>query len=69
VRSAFEEASAEFAPRLVVKAIEKLVDEPACRREIAVEAPYSKELEAPYEGAEKVLRTLSSFYKIGVIAN
>lgn len=69
MRSAFQEASPEFAPRLVVKAIEKLVDDPACRRAIAVEAAYPKELEAPYEGDEEVLRTLSSSYKIGVIAN
>ena len=34
-----------------------------------MEAPYPKELEAPYEGAEEVLRTLSTSYKIGVIAN
>jgi 8-oxo-dGTP diphosphatase/putative hydrolase of the HAD superfamily len=69
VRSAFEEASAEFLPRLVVSAIEKLVDDPTCRRAVAAESPYPKELEAPYEGADKVLRTLSSGYKIGVIAN
>lgn len=31
--------------------------------------PIRKELEAPYEGAEEVLRTLSTAYKIGVIAN
>ena len=34
-----------------------------------MQAPYPKELEAPYEGAEEVLRTLSTAYKIGVIAN
>src|ERR1700730_406302 len=69
VRSAFQEASAEFAPRLLSKAIEKLIDDPASQRAVAAEAPYSKELEAPYEGAEELLRTLSSCYKIGVIAN
>lgn len=69
VRSAFEEASAKFAPRPVISVIEKLVDDPACRHAVAVEAPYPKELEAPYEGAEEVLRTLSTAYKIGVIAN
>ena len=60
VRSAFEEASAKFAPRPVISVIEKLVDDPACRRAVAVEAPYPKELEAPYEGAEEVLRTLAT---------
>ena len=69
VRSAFQEASAEFAPRLLSKAIEKLIDDPASRRAVAAEAPYPKELEAPYEGAEELFRTLSSCYKIGVIAN
>jgi len=69
VRSAFQEASAEFAPRLVTRAIEKLIDDPACRRTVAVEAIYPKELEAPYEGVEVLLRTLASSYKIGVIAN
>src|SRR6266404_1232858 len=69
VRSAFQEASVEFAPRLLSKAIEKLIDDPASQRAVAVEAPYPKELEVPYEGAEELLRTLSSCYKIGVIAN
>jgi HAD superfamily hydrolase (TIGR01509 family) len=69
MRSAFEEASAKFVPRLVTSVIEKLIDDPACRRAVAVDAPYPKELEAPYEGAEELLRTLSGPYKIGVIAN
>lgn len=69
VRSAFEEASAEFAPRLVSRAIEKLVDNSECRRAIAAEAPYPKELEAPHDEARETLRALSSCYKIGVIAN
>jgi HAD superfamily hydrolase (TIGR01549 family) len=69
VRSAFEEASAKFEPRPVISVIEKLVDDPACRRAVAVEAPYPKELEAPDEGAEELLRTLSTSYNIGVIAN
>jgi hypothetical protein len=69
VRSAFEEAAATFALRPVITVIEKLVDDPACRREVAAQAPYSKELEAPYGEAEDVLRTLSGSYKIGVIAN
>jgi FMN phosphatase YigB (HAD superfamily) len=69
VRFAFEEASAKFAPRPVISVIERLVDDPGCRSAVAVEAPYPKELEAPYEAAEEVLRMLSSSYKIGVIAN
>jgi FMN phosphatase YigB (HAD superfamily) len=68
VRSALAEASREFAPRLITRAIEKLTDDPECRKLIEAEARYPKELESPYEGAEQTLRVLSSRYLIGVIA-
>jgi len=42
--------------------IEKLTDDPELRKLIEAEAQYPKELEAPYEGAEQTLRTLSSRY-------
>jgi HAD superfamily hydrolase (TIGR01549 family) len=69
VRSALQQASAEFAPRLITAAIAKLTDDPELRRFIEAEARYPKELESPYDGAEQVLRTLSPRYRIGVIAN
>jgi HAD superfamily hydrolase (TIGR01549 family) len=69
VRSALAEASTEFAPRLITRAIEKLMDDPECRKVVEAEARYSKELETPYEDAEQTLRALSSRYWIGVIAN
>jgi FMN phosphatase YigB (HAD superfamily) len=69
VRSAFEEASAKFAPRPFMAVIETLVDDPACRHAVASEVPYPKELEVPYAAADEVLRTLCISYKIGVIAN
>ena len=69
VRAALREASEEFAPRLITRAIEKLIDDPECRKLILAEARYDKELESPYEGAEETLRKLSSGYRIGVIAN
>jgi HAD superfamily hydrolase (TIGR01549 family) len=69
VRAALREASEEFAPRLITRAIEKLIDDLECRDLILAEARYDKELESPYEGAEQTLRTLSSRYRIGVIAN
>ena len=69
VRAAFQQASEEFAPRLITRAIEKLIDDLECRKLILSEARYDKELESPYEGAEQTLRTLSSRYRIGVIAN
>jgi HAD superfamily hydrolase (TIGR01509 family) len=69
VRAALREASEEFAPRLITRAIEKLIDDLECRKLILAEARYDKELESPYEGAEETLRKLSSGYRIGVIAN
>ena len=69
VRSAFREASTEFAPRLVTRVIEKLSDDPEHRKLVLAEARYPKELEAPYQGVEQTLRALSSRYHIGVIAN
>src|ERR1700756_27079 len=69
VRAALREASEEFAPRLITRAIEKLIDDLECRKLILAEARHDKELESPYEGAEETLRKLSSRYRIGVIAN
>jgi HAD superfamily hydrolase (TIGR01549 family) len=69
VRSAFQEASAEFAPRLSTRAIEKLLADPADHRTVAAEARYPKELEVLYEGVHELLRVLSASYKLGVIAN
>jgi HAD superfamily hydrolase (TIGR01549 family) len=69
VRGAFWEASEEFAPRLITRAIEKLIDDLKEQKLILAEARYDKQLESPYEGAEQTLRVLSSRYRIGVIAN
>jgi HAD superfamily hydrolase (TIGR01549 family) len=69
VRAALREASEEFSPRLITRAIEKLIDDLECRKLILAEARYDKELESPYEGAEETVRKLSSRYRIGVIAN
>ena len=69
VRSALREASQEFAPRLITRAIEKLTDDFEHRKLIEAEARYPKELELPYDGAEQTLRALSARWKIGVIAN
>ena len=69
VRAAFREASEEFAPRLITRTIEKLIDDLECRKSILAEARYDKELESPYEGAEQTLRARSSRYQLGVIAN
>src|SRR5467141_2847890 len=69
VRAALREASEKFAPRLITRAIEKLIDDLECRKSILAEARYDKELESLYEGAEQTLGALSSRYRIGVIAN
>jgi len=69
LRSALEQASAEFAPRLITAAITRLTDDPDLAQRIAAEVRYPKELEAPYDAAGQVLRTLSARYRIGVIAN
>ena len=69
VRSALQQASAEFAPRLITAAIAKLTDDPELRQSVMADARYPKELEAPYDDTEETLRTLSSRYRIGVIAN
>src|ERR1700756_93762 len=47
VRAALREASEEFAPRLITRAIEKLIDDLECRKLILAEARYDKELESP----------------------
>jgi len=69
VRSAFREAAEEFAPRLVSGAVERLTDDPECRKSIEAEVRYAEELDAPYSDAEQTPRMLLSRYKIGVIAN
>ena len=69
IRAALREASQEFAPRLISRALEKLIDDLECRKLILAEARYDKELESAYQGAEQTLRALSSRYRIGVIAN
>jgi HAD superfamily hydrolase (TIGR01509 family) len=68
-RTALAAAAAEFGPRFIVKAIEKLVDDENLRGSVLAAARYRKELEAPYAAAELVLRALSGSYKLGVIAN
>jgi 8-oxo-dGTP diphosphatase/putative hydrolase of the HAD superfamily len=69
VRYASQQASAEFAPHLSTRAIEKLLADPPGRHVVAVEARYPKELEVLYEGVGELLWMLSAFYKLGAIAN
>jgi HAD superfamily hydrolase (TIGR01549 family) len=69
IQSALREAYAEFAPRLITRALEKLSDDPELRRSVLADTRYPKELEALYEGAEQALRSLAQHYWIGVIAN
>jgi FMN phosphatase YigB (HAD superfamily) len=68
-RAALATAAAEFAPRFIVKAIQRLVDDDEARRAVLAAALYRKELEVPNATAEPVLRALSASYKLGVIKN
>jgi HAD superfamily hydrolase (TIGR01549 family) len=69
VEEAFEQASAEFAPRLITRALEKLLSDPANRALVLQQVRYRKDLEAPYPGARELLAQLAAQYRIGVIAN
>jgi len=69
IERAFEGASAEFAPRLIVRAVEKLASNPSDRAFVLQKVKYRKELEEPYPEAYKLLSRLATRYKIGVIAN
>jgi HAD superfamily hydrolase (TIGR01549 family) len=69
IEEAFEQASAEFAPRLIARALERLLDDPADRDFVLQEVRYRKELEAPYPEAHELLTRLATRYRIGVIAN
>ena len=69
IRREFEEASAEFVPRLVERAVEKLAGNPAGGAFVLQKASYRNELEEPYPEAHGLLSRLASQYKIGIIAN
>lgn len=69
IELAYREASEQFAPSLGQWVLKKLVDDPELRSRIAAEAPYPREMDAPFDGAIDVVRVLASHYKIGIIAN
>ncbi|UCH33227.1 MAG: HAD family hydrolase [Armatimonadota bacterium] len=69
IEQAFEEASAEFAPRLIARVVERFAARADDRAFVLKRAPYRGELEEPQPEAYKVLATLAGTYRIGVIAN
>ena len=69
IERAFEEASAAFAPILMVEVVEKLAAHPEDRAFVLDRVQYRHALEEPYPDAREVLAILSRRYKIGVIAN
>ena len=69
IRRAFEEASAEFGPRLAERAAESLAGNPADVAYLLQRARYSNALEEPYPEAQELLARLASQHKIGIIAN
>jgi FMN phosphatase YigB (HAD superfamily) len=69
IELAYREASEQFAPYLGRWVLEKLIDDLELRSLIAAEAPYPREMDAPFDGAIDALRVLAPRYKIGIIAN
>ena len=69
IREAFEDTSAEFAPRLVAKAVQRFISDPADCAFVLERATYPRELEEPYPDAVELLSRLASHFRIGVIAN
>lgn len=66
---AMKQASEEFAPRLIVRAIELLLGGHVDPWELLARTPYDKSLERPYPETREVLSVLASRFQIGVIAN
>ena len=69
IRPAFQEASAEFAPRPIVRVAERLASSLSDRSFVLQRAEYHKELEEPYPEAHEVLSRLALHYGIGAIAD
>ena len=69
IRAALEEASAEYAPSLVSRAIAMLTDSEELGECLKARYVWRKDLERPYPEAERVLSALSGRYSIGIIAN
>lgn len=69
VKAALREATAEFAPRLIVRALEKLADDHEQRARVFKETRWRGDLVEPFPEAQQVLAALSVNYRIGVIAN
>jgi len=69
IQQAFEEASTEFALRLIVRAVEKLTNNPYDYDFVLGRVKYRKELEEPYPEVSEMLSKLALRYSIGVIAN
>src|SRR5580704_14451337 len=69
IELAYREASEQFAPYIGRWVLEKLTDDPELRSLIRTEAPYPREMDAPFDGAIDALRALTPHYKIGIIAN
>jgi len=64
-----ELASYNFAPRIIRKAIENIVEDKDIADHILSYLNYKKSLEKPYSSTREVLKYLNGKYKIGVIAN
>ncbi|MFW6026602.1 MAG: HAD family hydrolase [Candidatus Woesearchaeota archaeon] len=69
VKKEMKTASSNFAPRIIKRAIENIVNNKKLEKQILKQLKYEKSLEKPYPDAEKILNYLYPKYKIGVIAN
>ena len=69
IRASLEEAAAECAPSPVSRGIAMLTDSEELGESLKAQFAWRKDLERPYQEAERVLSALSRRYGIGIIAN
>jgi HAD superfamily hydrolase (TIGR01549 family) len=66
---AFWQASREFAPRVVTRAVDLLAGNRALRETVLQQITYRKAIERPYPDSRAVLQDVRTIYHIGIIAN
>jgi HAD superfamily hydrolase (TIGR01549 family) len=69
IRGAFLQASREFAPRVVTRAVDLLAGNSTRRDMVLQQVTYRKALERPYPNALAVLQDVWTMYHIGILAN
>ncbi|MEO1194059.1 MAG: HAD family hydrolase, partial [Pseudomonadota bacterium] len=69
IELAMRQSSEEFAPRLIVRALEILAGRAFPYENLLKQVGYDKSYERPYCGVDTLLRIISQKYMIGIIAN